>query len=133
MIKPTAKTMILASSIFLLAAGCNSATQPTTNNSTGSNTNQTQTAGQASPSTGATEQKTYTMADVQAANTPEKCWSAINGNVYDLTAWINKHPGGDKNILKICGKDGSTAFNGQHGGQAKPAQVLAGFEIGVLK
>ncbi len=77
--------------------------------------------------------KTYTMANVQAAATPANCLSAINGKVYDLTKWINQHPGGDRAILSICGKDGSAAFNNKHGGQMRPEKVLAGFEVGVLK
>ena len=34
--------------------------------------------------------------------------------------------------LSICGKDGSSAFNDQHGGQSRPKNELAGFEIGTL-
>jgi cytochrome b involved in lipid metabolism len=74
----------------------------------------------------------YTLAQVGEHGVEGNCWSAINGQVYDLGAWINKHPGGDRAILSICGKDGSAAFNGQHGGDKKPERVLAGFEIGVL-
>jgi cytochrome b involved in lipid metabolism len=44
--------------------------------------------------------KTYTMADVKAANTAAKCWTTINGKVYDVTTWEDKHPGGRDNILK---------------------------------
>jgi cytochrome b involved in lipid metabolism len=76
---------------------------------------------------------TYSMADVKAANTPGKCWTVVSGVVYDLTAWINRHPGGDKNILSLCGLDGTAAYNSVHAGQSKPANVLAGFEIGLLK
>lgn len=76
--------------------------------------------------------KTYTMTDVASHKTESSCWTAINGNVYDLTAFITKHPGGDRNILKLCGLDGSRAFNGQHGGQSGPENVLAGFEVGTL-
>lgn len=75
---------------------------------------------------------TFTLAEVATRNTESNCYSAINGVVYDLTAWINKHPGGSREILRICGKDGSNAFNGQHGGDAKPERILAGFEVGVL-
>lgn len=75
----------------------------------------------------------YSMTDVKAANTPEKCWTVVNGVVYDLTAWINRHPGGDKNILSLCGLDGTAAYNSVHASQPKPANVLAGFEIGLLK
>jgi cytochrome b involved in lipid metabolism len=74
----------------------------------------------------------YTLADVAQHSTATSCWSAINGGVYDLTSWINKHPGGPEAILGICGKDGSAAFNAQHGGQSRPANELAGFKIGVL-
>ncbi len=91
----------------------------------------TQTVGTPTkPST--TGLKSFTLAQVATHNSEADCYSAINGNVYDLTAFINKHPGGDRNILRICGLDGSSLFNGQHGGDAKPERILAGFEIGTL-
>ena len=74
----------------------------------------------------------YTLADVAIHNSGASCWSAINGGAYDLTSWINQHPGGPQAILSICGKDGSSAFSAQHGGQSRPANELAGFKIGVL-
>ncbi len=77
--------------------------------------------------------KSFTLAEVALHAVENDCYSAINGKVYDLGAWVNQHPGGDKNILKICGKDGSAAYSGQHGGEQKPEQILAGFEIGILK
>ena len=76
--------------------------------------------------------KTFTIAQVATHNSEADCYSAVNGNVYDLTAFITKHPGGDRNILRICGIDGSAAFNGQHGGESRPEQILAGFEVGTL-
>lgn len=75
---------------------------------------------------------TYTIADLAAHTDHASCWTAIDGVVYDLTAWIDKHPGGDKNILKICGIDGTAAFQQQHGGNQRVENVLAGFEIGTL-
>ncbi len=74
-----------------------------------------------------------TLTVVAQHNTRASCWSAINGNVYDLTSWIPKHPGGEQGILNICGKDGSSKFNGQHGGAAKQAAILAGFKVGILQ
>lgn len=74
----------------------------------------------------------YSLADVAKHADATSCWSAVNGNVYDLTKWINQHPGGPRRILGMCGKDASSAFNGQHGGQARPAKELAGFQIGTL-
>jgi cytochrome b involved in lipid metabolism len=112
------KKILIISAFALLAVGCNSSTV------------QNQTPAQQTPPGQLT---TYTMAEVQAANKPEKCWTAIRGNVYDLTKWIDKHPGGDKNILKLCGLDGTQAFEKKHGGQEKQEITLAGFEIGKLK
>src|SRR4051812_31804730 len=75
----------------------------------------------------------YTLDEVSKHPNATSCWSAINGGVYDLTDWIAKHPGGSEAILSICGKDGSEAFNAQHGGQQKQADILATFKIGELK
>ncbi len=84
------------------------------------------------PSTPSPTTSTYSLAAVATHNNASSCWSAINGNVYDLTRWINQHPGGPGAILSICGKDGSAAFNDQHGGQGRPANELAGFHLAPL-
>ncbi|MBI5530534.1 MAG: cytochrome b5 domain-containing protein [Candidatus Doudnabacteria bacterium] len=75
----------------------------------------------------------YTLAQVALAKTSAKCWTAINGKVYNLTSWISKHPGGESAILQLCGKDGTSLFMAQHGGQTKPESVLSGYFIGTLK
>jgi cytochrome b involved in lipid metabolism len=85
------------------------------------------------PNPAPTGPKQFTMAEVVAANTPSNCLTVINGNVYNLTDWIDKHPGGDQNILRICGIDGSSAYSNQHGGQRRPESILQGYKVGVLK
>jgi cytochrome b involved in lipid metabolism len=92
------------------------------------------------PTTSSTQETTnssstlpsYALAQVAEHGETNGCWTSINGAVYDLNAWIAKHPGGDKNIFMICGKDGSSAFDNQHGGERKPEKILAGFQIGTL-
>ena len=74
----------------------------------------------------------FSMTQVAAHSTQSDCWAAIDGEVYDLTAWIGQHPGGPERITKICGKDGSSAYDGQHSGQTEPAQDLAEFQIGTV-
>jgi cytochrome b involved in lipid metabolism len=92
-----------------------------------------QTGTTATSSTSSTPAATsFTLAQVATHNSASSCWSAINGKVYNLTSWINQHPGGKGPILSLCGTDGSAAFNGQHGGQARPASELANFYIGAL-
>lgn len=75
---------------------------------------------------------TFTLAEVAQHNNDADCYAAINGYVYDLTAWIDQHPGGDRNILRICGTDGSDAYNQQHGRNREAQNILAGFEVGTL-
>jgi hypothetical protein len=74
----------------------------------------------------------YTMADVEARNSEADCWTAIRGEVYDLTDWIRAHPGGARGILSLCGTDGTAAFEGQHGGRDGPESTLDGYVIGSL-
>lgn len=76
--------------------------------------------------------RSYTSAEVAFHSTETSCWTSIDGNVYDVTTWISKHPGGSQAILSLCGKDGSAAFDNQHGGQRRPAEELATFQIGTL-
>jgi cytochrome b involved in lipid metabolism len=74
----------------------------------------------------------YTMAQVKANKSAAKCWSVINEKVYDLTAWINAHPGGDDAIISLCGTDGTQDFLAMHRNQSKPESRLSAFLLGPL-
>jgi cytochrome b involved in lipid metabolism len=74
----------------------------------------------------------YTMAQVSANKTAAKCWSVISGNVYDLTTWINAHPGGAGAIISLCGSDGTQDFLAMHRNQSKPESRLSAFLLGPL-
>jgi cytochrome b involved in lipid metabolism len=74
----------------------------------------------------------YTMAQVKANKSAAKCWSVINGNVYDLTAWIKAHPGGEGAITSLCGIDGTQDFLAMHRNQSKPESRLSAFLLGPL-
>lgn len=66
-------------------------------------------------------------------NTASDCWSIVGKGVYNLTSYVNKHPGGSAVITKICGKNGTSAFKGEHSGESKPAKVLKAYKIGTVK
>lgn len=76
---------------------------------------------------------TIPMSEVALHNSPADCWSAVNGKVYDLTQWIDKHPGGAVVIKALCGQDGTAGFASEHGGKEKPEQQLASYLIGTLR
>jgi cytochrome b involved in lipid metabolism len=74
----------------------------------------------------------YTLAEVSERDSAAECWVAIDAGVYDLTEWIRSHPGGSGAILNLCGKDGTTSFTSQHGGQARPSSTLDGYYLAPL-
>lgn len=76
--------------------------------------------------------KTFTLADVEHHKDATSCYAVINGNVYDLTAWINMHPGGKDKILSLCGTDGTDRFMQKHKGGQKFMDILNRFKIGVI-
>ena len=98
----------------------------------------TTAASSASPSASATSAKPtptasgYTMAEVRKHADAKSCWSVVDGNVYDLTRWVTRHPGGRARILSMCGKDGSATFHGEHRKEAQPLTTLAGYKLGKL-
>lgn len=106
--------------IFLITA-CTTTTPQTTNTNAITNTNQSATTG-----------KSFTLAEVQQGNTPNNCLTIINGKVYNLSNYANQHPGGTMFIYSLCGTDGTTAFENQHGGQGRPANTLQSYEVGTL-
>lgn len=70
--------------------------------------------------------------EIKTHNSKSDCWSIVNGNVYNLTSYVQNHPGGASVIANICGKDGSKAFINQHNSQSKPNNVLDSFLLGPL-
>jgi cytochrome b involved in lipid metabolism len=74
----------------------------------------------------------YTAAQVAANASAASCWTIVAGSVYNVTPWINRHPGGSSAILGMCGRDATTEFSRQHGGSAQAQAALASFRLGAL-
>jgi len=49
--------------------------------------------------------RTYTREDVETHKNTSSCWVLRRGKVYDITAFLKDHPGGDDVILNIAGRD----------------------------
>ena len=83
-----------------------------------------------------TETTTYTLAQVAEKNMKTSCWTVIEGGVYDITSYIPNHPGGESEIMQICGKDGTALFTGKEangGPHSNGARnFLSGLKIGNL-
>ncbi|KAM5543006.1 hypothetical protein V8D89_003390 [Ganoderma adspersum] len=44
----------------------------------------------------------------------DSCWIIVHGKVYDVTDFLDEHPGGSKIILKYAGKDATEAYDPIH-------------------
>jgi alkylation response protein AidB-like acyl-CoA dehydrogenase len=56
----------------------------------------------------------YTLEQVSLHNTTLDCWIIINNQVYDVTRFLNSHPGGKSSILAFAGKDATEVFYDLH-------------------
>lgn len=74
----------------------------------------------------------YTVEEVAAHKKDDDMWLIIDGIVYNVTKFIDEHPGGIEVLKENAGKDASTAFaNAGHSSEAK--KQLATLAIGKLK
>uniref|UniRef100_A0A2P2JXS8 Cytochrome b5 heme-binding domain-containing protein n=1 Tax=Rhizophora mucronata TaxID=61149 RepID=A0A2P2JXS8_RHIMU len=58
----------------------------------------------------ATEQKVFNFEEVATHNIIKDCWVIISGKVYDVTPFMDDHPGGDEVLLSATGKDATNDF-----------------------
>ncbi len=79
------------------------------------------------------ENISLSRAEVAKRGSAEECWTIVDGSVYDMTSFIQRHPAGSGDIIDMCGKDASDDFLGEHEGQAEPEKWLATLKIGVIK
>mmetsp|Transcript_23009 Transcript_23009/g.78351 ORF Transcript_23009/g.78351 Transcript_23009/m.78351 type:complete len:511 (+) Transcript_23009:98-1630(+) len=73
---------------------------------------------------------TFTWEQIRTHNTQKDAWTVIDGEVYDLTSFAKRHPGGDL-IYYAAGQDGSTHFHCYHVG-TNAHKVLSKLHIGTL-
>merc|ERR1719487_2197335 len=55
-----------------------------------------------------------TAEEVAKHNRKSDCWTILNGMVYDVTLYMDYHPGGKGNLMKGAGKDCTEMYNESH-------------------
>ncbi|CAL9137901.1 unnamed protein product [Musa acuminata var. zebrina] len=79
----------------------------------------------------ATLSKLYSMREAAEHNTRDDCWVVIHGKVYDVTSYLDEHPGGDDVLLSAAGRDSTEDF--EDAGHSKSArELMQDYYIGEL-
>ena len=50
------------------------------------------------------------LLQVQRHNNRDSCWVIVEGEVYDVTDFLEEHPGGANIILRYAGKDATEEY-----------------------
>lgn len=78
---------------------------------------------------------TLTNNEIAKHNSASDCWIIIQNSVYNVTQYLNLHPGGSDRIIPFCGQDASSAYatkGGQGSHSSSASQDLALLKLGQL-
>lgn len=73
--------------------------------------------------------KVYTFDEVSAHDSVEDLWIVYDGKVYDVTKYVDEHPGGEEVVVDCAGTDATEAFN-DIGHSDEAHKILSGLLIG---
>ncbi|OSD01746.1 acyl-CoA dehydrogenase NM domain-like protein [Trametes coccinea BRFM310] len=78
---------------------------------------------------------TFTVEEVAAHNKPGDLWIIIDAKVYDISRFVNLHPGGAGVLLakNVAGKDATEAFFGLHRHEVLLKPQYARLQIGTVQ
>ncbi len=46
----------------------------------------------------------FTLEEISKHKSKSSCWLSIHGKVYDVTKFLEEHPGGDEVLLEAAGE-----------------------------
>ncbi|KAG2733702.1 hypothetical protein G9P44_003227 [Scheffersomyces stipitis] len=76
--------------------------------------------------------KTYTYEEVSKHKSHDDLWVVYNGQVYNISPYIDEHPGGEEVVLDVAGTDATEAFN-DIGHSDDAHEILAGLLVGKIE
>ncbi|KAK2584524.1 hypothetical protein KPH14_006894 [Odynerus spinipes] len=75
--------------------------------------------------------KYYTRAEVTKHNQTNDVWIIIHNKVYDVTNFLNQHPGGEEVLLEQAGRDATEPFE-DIGHSSDAREMMEPYKIGEL-
>ncbi|KAF9887878.1 hypothetical protein FE257_009538 [Aspergillus nanangensis] len=61
-----------------------------------------------------TTKKLLSTQEISGHNTPDDCWIVVDNQVWDVTDFLEEHPGGSMIILKYAGRDATKPYSEVH-------------------
>ncbi|CAD7013647.1 cytochrome b5 [Ceratitis capitata] len=75
--------------------------------------------------------KVFTREEVSKHNTNKNTWLIIHNNVYDVSEFLNEHPGGEEVLIEQGGKEATESFE-DVGHSSDAREMMAKYKIGEL-
>ncbi|RDW57091.1 FMN-dependent alpha-hydroxy acid dehydrogenase [Aspergillus mulundensis] len=60
------------------------------------------------------QEKLISTQEISSHKTPDDCWIVVDNQVWDVTGFLDTHPGGPTIILKYAGRDATRAYSEVH-------------------
>ncbi|XP_075694645.1 cytochrome b5 type B [Rhinoderma darwinii] len=73
----------------------------------------------------------YTLEDVSKRNSAKELWLVIHGRVYDITSFVEEHPGGEEVLFEQAGADATESFE-DVGHSVDAREMLKQYYVGDL-
>ncbi|XP_069822208.1 cytochrome b5 type B isoform X1 [Dendropsophus ebraccatus] len=73
----------------------------------------------------------YTLEDVRKRNSAKELWLVIHGRVYDITRFVEEHPGGEEVLFEQAGADATESFE-DVGHSVDAREMLKQYYVGDL-
>ncbi|XP_066980371.1 cytochrome b5-like isoform X1 [Macrobrachium rosenbergii] len=75
--------------------------------------------------------RVFTLAEVAQHNTSESCYMVIHDKVYDVTKFLDEHPGGEEVLLEQAGGNTTEAFE-DVGHSTDARTMMADYYVGEI-
>ncbi|XP_068664709.1 cytochrome B5-like [Aristolochia californica] len=78
------------------------------------------------------ELKTFSASEVSLHTSKNDCWLIIGGKVYDVTNFLEDHPGGDDVLVEASGKGDATEAFEEVGHSSTAISMMTSYLIGIV-